>query len=679
MRPKVELHLGDCLDVLRTIEDGSVDAVVTDPPAGIHFMSAAWDHHKGGRAEWVAWLSSVMAECLRVARPGSYLLCWALPRTSHWTATAIEDAGWEIRDVVTALNGQGFPKNHNVSKALSDQDLRCNCSQKSVQYPSPIREGKNSADAESYHHVEDVRGLRSGMDAAEPGTVPAKPRVLAEVQCGPHQSAENGKIQDSPGDLYLLRGRVPAEVERLDQPGEVLLGGVQRPASGERSGRGSTAPGDCHDGACRLDGSQPGELLPQDDRGEQSRMEGRGDVQAEQGQLRRAEVCPMPGRPDVNGQGRRLRDGAPAGDGPDGRPVPRSRRGRPSSRPQHAEQRPDDPGTVAEQRGAQAGRAWPACDRCGKPIIPDGLGTALKPAAEFWILARKPIIGTVAENVLRYGTGALNIDACRIAGQWTTWQVQKGQPVPASVPGNVYGNGAGLPSHIAEQHPAGRWPAHLVLSHTPDCERAGTMRVKGTAPMGDPSRGGRRINRDQYRIATGTQTYADPDGLETVAAWRCSVDCPVAELDRQSGQRTSGLMKPGQPRRATLGKGGYNQGFGEPASLQGSYGDTGGASRFFYTPKASRSDRGDGNTHPTVKSTELMRWLLRLIATPGDVVLDPFMGSGSTGKAAVIEGMGFTGIERSPEYLAVAERRIAAERDRLALIEPEPAPEPAAS
>src|SRR5690606_15956464 len=93
------LHRGDCLAGLGSLSDCSVDAMVTDPPAGIGFMGKEWDSDKGGRDGWVAWLTGVMRECLRVLRPGAHGLVWALPRTSHWTATALEDAGFEIRDV----------------------------------------------------------------------------------------------------------------------------------------------------------------------------------------------------------------------------------------------------------------------------------------------------------------------------------------------------------------------------------------------------------------------------------------------------------------------------------------------------------------------------------------------------------------------------------------------------
>lgn len=112
------LHLGDCLSVMRGMADDSVDSVVTDPPAGISFMGRAWDGNKGGRDQWIAWLSSVLVECRRVLKPGGHALIWALPRTSHWTGMAVEDAGFQIREVVTHLFGSGFPKSLDVSKAM---------------------------------------------------------------------------------------------------------------------------------------------------------------------------------------------------------------------------------------------------------------------------------------------------------------------------------------------------------------------------------------------------------------------------------------------------------------------------------------------------------------------------------------------------------------------------------
>ena len=100
-----KLVLGDCLDVLKGMPDNYVDAIVTDPPAGISFMNKGWDHHKGGRDDWIGWMKLIAAECLRVIKPGGHALVWSLPRTEHWTATAWEDGGWEIRDKIVHLFG----------------------------------------------------------------------------------------------------------------------------------------------------------------------------------------------------------------------------------------------------------------------------------------------------------------------------------------------------------------------------------------------------------------------------------------------------------------------------------------------------------------------------------------------------------------------------------------------
>lgn len=115
------IYNADCLEVMKKMLDNSVDAIVTDPPAGISFMGKEWDSNKGGRDEWIKWLTSVMQEGLRVLKPGGHTLVWALPRTSHWTATALENAGFEIRDCVYHLFGSGFPKSLDISKAIDKQ------------------------------------------------------------------------------------------------------------------------------------------------------------------------------------------------------------------------------------------------------------------------------------------------------------------------------------------------------------------------------------------------------------------------------------------------------------------------------------------------------------------------------------------------------------------------------
>lgn len=229
----------------------------------------------------------------------------------------------------------------------------------------------------------------------------------------------------------------------------------------------------------------------------------------------------------------------------------------------------------------------------------EGWGTALKPAWEPLILARKPLIGTVAANVAAHGTGALNIDGCRIAGpsgdgHWTHRR---------EIGGNgIYGGGGRTEQDFGCTNPAsGRWPANVVLD-----EEAAAL------------------------------------------------------LDAQSGD-VKGAVSNG--RKATSGIGAAGIYPGVSPQIPG-YNDRGGASRFYYCAKSSRSERSVGlgdvkATHPTVKPLALMRWLCRLVTPPGGLILDPFMGSGTTGCAAVAEGFGFLGIEREAEYVEIARRRIA--------------------
>jgi len=117
---------GDCSDVLYQFEENTFDALITDPPAGISFMGKEWDSDKGGRKQWMTWFYYIMHHVKHVMKPGAHGLVWALPKTSHWTATALEEAGFEIRDRVSHLFGTGFPKGVNISKAW-DKHLKKEC------------------------------------------------------------------------------------------------------------------------------------------------------------------------------------------------------------------------------------------------------------------------------------------------------------------------------------------------------------------------------------------------------------------------------------------------------------------------------------------------------------------------------------------------------------------------
>jgi DNA modification methylase len=437
------LLLGDCLEQLKNLPADSVDSLVTDPPAGISFMGKDWDSDKGGRDGWISWMAEVMRECNRVLKPGAHALVWAIPRTSHWTATALEDAGFEIRDVITHLFGQGFPKSMAIDKAIDKMNG-------------------------------DVRPI---VGAWKP-TGTARPKVGAKG----HSAARTSSADET----YIAQKDV---------------------------------------------------YLP------------------------------------------------------------------------------------ITSAASAASAAW------------EGWGTALKPASEHWILARKPISEkTIAKNVEKCGCGGINIDASRVATEANPKNGVKNPGMRESESG--FGGGM-----RTDYHGQGRFPANLVLSHTPHCD--------------DES---------------------------------CDIECAVKALDEQSPYNKESRSK--SPSGTSVNGNGNTHGAMKRIESVNHPGE-GHASRFFYCAKISKSERNEGlegmplreggiknssgrgyseadphkpvltqNHHPTVKPQKLMRYLCRMITPPGGVVLDPFMGSGSTGIAAKKEGFKFIGIEREPDYFEISAARI---------------------
>lgn len=436
--------LGDCLEELAAMPADKFDSMVTDPPAGISFMGKEWDSDKGGSEQWIAWLQEVMIECLRVLKPGAHALVWALPRTSHRTATALEQAGFEIRDIVVHIFGSGFPKSLNV-------------------------------------------GLAIDKLAGEPN-----------------------------------RGKATHNIK--------------------------------------------GTLLPREN-------------------------------------------------------IDRSHEG------------------IAYSPSTNEAKQW------------QGWGTALKPANEHWVLVRKPLgEKTVAKNVMKHGTGGLNIDASRIGNE--TISTHGGGDKLSGMKGN--GN-SGIGSYLTHQ---GRFPANLILSHHADCELLGTKEIKAISG-GNKSIEQNKGNTEFNTCVLGANPYFHygVDGKETVADYRCHDECAVAELDRQSIE--GGMHNAGVARSKNVTSEYEASSYHAPKTRQmNRVGDTGGASRFFYCAKASKRDKGQDNTHPTVKSTKLMDYLIKLITPPEGLVLDPFAGSGSTGVAAKRAGFGFVGIEKNSDYHAIASKRL---------------------
>lgn len=411
------VYCGNNLEILPILPNNSVDSIITDPPYELGFMGKAWDN------SGIAYSVQLWQECLRVLKPGGHLLAFGGSRTWHRLAVAIEDAGFEMRDSIAWLYGSGFPKSHNISKAIDK------------------------------------------------------------------------------------------------------MHGAEREVIGK------------------------------------SNRHGGGKMEGYSFQV-------SPEIPDIT---------------------------------------------------------TPATDDAKKW---DGWGTALKPAFEPIVVARKPLVGTVAENVLQFGTGGLNIDASRIG-------TNAGWSYPNGAGGNSFSVGKNPDRKRTEpvESVAGRWPANVILDET-------------TAKL----------------------------------------------LDEQTGVLTSGALK------TNRAKNDVNVDFlhGVKAYTWSGEANSGGASRFFYVAKASKQDRNEGldelsevqttgggggvgdylddvnsasgkygsekapakNFHPTVKPTTLMTYLIKLVTPAGGIVLDPFTGSGSTGKAALLEGYTFIGIELTAEYLPIIEGRL---------------------
>ena len=150
------LLVGDNAIWLKKIPDNSIDSIVTDPPAGISFMGRGWDTDKGGRDHWIAWMQEVATECKRVLKPGGHAFVWAIPRTSHWTATAWENAGFEIRDVVAHIFGSGFPKSLNIGKAVDK--LQGNEREVVGMKRAGIADSPFGSPEESRKHIEETKG-----------------------------------------------------------------------------------------------------------------------------------------------------------------------------------------------------------------------------------------------------------------------------------------------------------------------------------------------------------------------------------------------------------------------------------------------------------------------------------------------------------------------------------------
>ena len=614
----VTLHHADCLDVLRSLPDCSVDSVVCDPPYALGFMGREWDTfgmdvgrgaqarsqrraevtptgegHSTSAGPYLAsgvdslraaglpfqrWCEAWATECLRVLKPGGYLISAGGSRTYHRMTCGVEDAGFEIRDCITWHFGSGFPKSRNVSLDLSRLPS-CACD-----VPGEL----GTVDT-----LSPAGAIGAGV-GAEAGSVPlaglptdAARRVGPQVLAAPAFGGPNVDTIDEEvrrQGLPVVLGSAP--VARPAQ-GQEVVGGIRvvevdpealrDEVVSEQSGNRATVcagavPSDDPSGHFRPASSL---VLPL--------------ATAPGGVTRPAEAAPV-----VLGH---------AGSGAVGRGVG------PTPELGAADDADVDAVSGARHGAHSTAERLARCEACGglRGEIPQGLGTALKPATEFFVVARKPLVGTVAANVLTHGTGALNIGGCRVGDSGGGTSCSNRDASGKCLGHNNAGRSTSGETRHGPEGSAGRWPANVVLDES---QAAALDEQSGEASYNPPGRFGTQRVDSREQGSTNIGPRGEGDGI-----------------------------------------------FG--------YGDRGGASRFFYVAKAPANERPrvNGTAHPTVKPLDLMRWLVRLVTPPGGTVLEPFAGSGTTVEACIIEGFDCIAIEREADYLPLIRQRIDRRRD----------------
>jgi len=491
----------------------------------------------------------------------------------------IEDAGFEIRDVVSWIYGQGFPKSQNIHKSLTKL---CTCG--NMEADEKTRDNKREASEQETEH-----GMRSmqGSDIQE--------AINAGKECG---QVLQQSLQEQGSHGSVLRGK---------------------PKEGSE------------------DGEEPS-------------VEGWSDLQATEGELHGSEVCEMPEGVLGNGKKGRLHNGASPSNGSEHGKTFNTDRG---SSPR---------GSQSEQQ--QDRKPCPLCDEWGTQTIrraaseTQGLGSALKPSVEFFTLCRKPLSEkTIAKNVLKWGTGGINIDACRVEGKPRTTHKDGNFSSVGERDETMFNMG----DKYKCEEPQGRFPANLIHDGSPEVlelfpeARSNGNKSNSKSGHQDSYVGGnleKKVESSCYSDKGSAARFfksIETEGSEITDSMR--LDWLASNADVCDLEPHFCLNQGSRDMRVEIDK--------------RIVGDEDYAPRAFYCAKASKKDRNEGcdelengNNHATVKPTALMAYLCRLITPPNGVVLDPYMGSGSTGKAAVREGFRFVGIELDPDYYEIAKARV---------------------
>ena len=554
----IDLRLGDCLDVLRTLPDCSVDSVVTDPPYGLSFMGKRWDYDVPSTEVW--------AECLRVLKPGGHLLAFAGTRTQHRMAVRIEDAGFEIRDMIAWIYGSGFPKSLDVSKAIDAaatgvvRGARGELVSSNGSMSAPNYERTPKGDPITPAAIQWQGWGTALKPALEPITVARKPL------CG---TVAANVLAWGTGAINVDGGRVPGEWSTWKKTdGSISEGGLM-PFSDQAHSRNPESPlgrfpaNLIHDGSDEVVG-----LFPESEVSGSAKLGTRsdarpvglfgprpqGDLHNDSGSAARFFAC----FPPESGYGGGCQD--------------RSRQ------PSNA---PTVPSTLSLQS------VFASTAQSAVAIWPHLAGT----------LSSEPRGASTAVTLTE--SKAISETAMQVIASIASGYSQGSQQERLT-------------------------PCGSLVRSAAAAEQTGITRITISLLRSDGS-------------AEAVTFSITPTNLERgEAASRFRYCAKASKADRDEG---CGAL----PMRS-----GYEMVDRE----EGSAG--------LNSPRAGAgAQNGARNFHPTVKPTELMRYLCRLVTQPGGTVLDPFMGSGSTGKAAMAEGFRFVGIERDPDYFRIAEARVA--------------------
>jgi site-specific DNA-methyltransferase (adenine-specific) len=560
---KFELHHGDCLDVLKTLADCSVDAIVTDPPAGIAFMGKEWDRDKGGKADWIQWMQSVADQCLRVIKPGGHALVWAIPRTSHWTGTAWEDAGWQPRDKIYHVFGSGFPKSLDVSKAI---DKAAGAEREKIPVGDPVKRMIPGADQDKTGSWIKDNGREYQPGIETPATEAAKQwegwgtalKPAAEewwlFRKPPIGTIAANVLEHGTGGLNIDGCRVGTE-EIKTQGGDKFPGVYGTFAACPESTHEGRFPANfIHDGS-----EEVLALFPET-------TSGMIKSYHHQGGKTRGIYGAMDGIETDRGYG--------------------------------------DTGSAAR---------FFYCAKASRDDRDEGCGISGE-----WLDSLELITHNDTFTNLK---------------ELSVWEI-------ADQKAGLELNGAALPARVTFEAIASE-RSDSVLSTLSYGNTLTEKSLKGI----------------RFTTSTGTSKIID---LKTLS-WLTHLPTNGYTVDASKTIAEIGLSHAESAALQSLLKAITTN--GETAFLLGASN----AAKTTPLPTNAKEwlrEKTRGNIHSTVKPTDLMRYLCRLITPPNGIVLDPFTGSGSTGKAAMAEGFRFIGIEREAEYLEIARARISAEAEK---------------